>query len=165
MSFFIQYLHLKFHSFIGFQHGSDSSVKVIMRLLPLAIGLKCFWYLIALLLHLKSAILVFKRILTKESCQYILNLMLKKKLGSFNDLIINTYFQSFICLPIYGLPWYWYEHFLASIFCKLSLALLNRIQPILERLNGNITKPWKPSIIHRSNKGAANIGTHSNSRD
>ena len=90
---------------------------------------------------------VFERILTKAFCQYILNLMSKKKLGSFNDLIINTYFQSFICLPRYR-----YEHFLASIFCKVSLALLNRIQPILERLNENITKPWKPSIIDRSNK-------------
>ena len=60
MSFFIQDLHLNFHSFLGFQHGSDSSVKAIMRLsatLPLAIGLKCFWFLIALLLYPKSTIL------------------------------------------------------------------------------------------------------------
>ena len=57
MSFFIQDLHLNFHSFLGFQRGSDSSDKVIMRLLPLAIGLKCFWFLIALLLYLKSTIL------------------------------------------------------------------------------------------------------------
>ena len=119
--------------------------------LPLAIGLKCFWFLIALLLYPKSTMLglsflhpedlcitklVFERILTKAFCQYILNLMSKKKLGSFNDLIINTCFQSFICLPRYR-----YEHFLASIFCKVSLALLNRIQPILERLKENITKP------------------------
>ena len=48
---------------------------------------------------------------------------------------------------------------MASIFCKVSLALLNRIQPILERLKENITKPWKPSIIDRSN-----IGIHSDSR-
>ena len=74
-------------------------------------------------------------------------LMLKKKLGSFDDLVINTSFQSFICLPQYR-----YEHFLASTFCKVFLALLNRIQPILERLNENITKPWKSSIIDRSNK-------------
>ena len=47
MSFFIQDLHLNFHSFLGFQHGSGSSVKAIMRLsatLPLAIGLKCFGF-------------------------------------------------------------------------------------------------------------------------
>ena len=60
MSFFIQDLHLNFHSFLGFQHGSDSSVKAIMRLsatLPLAIGLKCFWFLIALLLYPKPTTL------------------------------------------------------------------------------------------------------------
>ena len=155
MSFFIQDLHLNFHSFLGFQHGSDSSVKAIMRLsatLPLAIGLKCFWFLIALLLYPKSTILGLSFLNPKDLClpnqfsktfyQYILNLMSKKKLGSFNDWI-NAYFQSFICLPRY-------EHFLASIFCKVSLALLNRIQPILERLKENITKPWKPSIIDRS---------------
>ena len=27
--FFFQDLHLNFHSFLGFQHGSDSSVKAI----------------------------------------------------------------------------------------------------------------------------------------
>ena len=44
MSFFIQDLHLKSHSLFGFQHGGGSSVKAIMRLLPLAIGLKCFGF-------------------------------------------------------------------------------------------------------------------------
>ena len=58
---------------------------------------------------------------------------------------------SFLDLRIFAYR-YECEHFLTSIFCKVSLALLNRIQPILERLNENITKPWKPSIIHRSNK-------------
>ena len=59
MSFFIQDLHLNFHSFLGFRHGSRSPVKAIMRLsatLLLAIGLKCFWFLIALLLYPKSTI-------------------------------------------------------------------------------------------------------------
>ena len=86
--------------------------------------------------------LVFERIVTRAFCQYILNPMSKKKLGSFNNLI-NAYFQSFICLPRY-------KHFLASVFCKVSLALLNRIPPILEKPKENITKPWKPSIIDRS---------------
>ena len=85
---------------------------------------------------------VFQKILTKALCQYILDLMSKKKLGTFNELI-NAYFQSFICLP-------WYEHFLASIFCKVSLALLSKIRKILERLKENITKTWKPLIIDRS---------------
>ena len=131
MSFFIQDLHLNFHSFLGFQRGSDSSDKVIMRLLPLAIGLKCFWFLIALLLYLKSTILGL----------------------SFLDLEIFAYQTSFQeDLDKSFLSRYQYEHFLASIFCKGSLALLNRIQPILERLSENITKPWKPSIIDKSNK-------------
>ena len=42
MSFFIQDLHLNFHSFLGLQHGSGSSIKGIMLLsaaLPLPIGL------------------------------------------------------------------------------------------------------------------------------
>ena len=45
MNFFIQDLHLNFHSFLGFQHRSDSPVKTIMLLsveLPLAIGLNFF---------------------------------------------------------------------------------------------------------------------------
>ena len=57
MSYFIQDLHLNFHSFLGFHHDSGSSVKAIVPLsptLPLAIGLKCFWLLIALLLYPKS---------------------------------------------------------------------------------------------------------------
>ena len=37
--FFIQDLHLNFHSFLDFQHGSGSSVQAIMLLLTLAIGL------------------------------------------------------------------------------------------------------------------------------
>ena len=124
----------------------------LLATLPLAIGLKFFWFLIALLLYPKSTILGLSFLNPKDLClpnqfsktfyQYILNLMSKKKLGSFNDWI-NAYFQSFICLPRY-------EHFLASIFCKVCLALLNRIQPILERLKENIIKPWKPSIIDRS---------------
>ena len=157
MSFFIQDLHLNFHSFLGFRHGSGSSVKRIMPLtatLPLAIGWKCFWFLIVIFKVNPTWIIfprswrslrtkpVFKRILIKAFCQYILNLMPNKKLGSFNDLV-NAYFQSFICLPRY-------EHFLASIFCKVSLALLNRIHPILERLKENITKSWKPLITDRS---------------
>ena len=37
--FFIKYLHLKFHSFLGFQHGSGSSVKAIMLAILAVIGL------------------------------------------------------------------------------------------------------------------------------
>ena len=71
MSFFIQDLHLNFHSFLSFQHGSDLSVKVIMRLsgtLPLAIGLKCFWFLTALLLYPKSIILGLSFFIPQDLC-------------------------------------------------------------------------------------------------
>ena len=52
--FFIQNLHLNFHSSLGFQHRSGPSVKAIIQLsatLQLAIDLKCFWLLILLLLY------------------------------------------------------------------------------------------------------------------
>ena len=48
---FIQDLHLNFHSFLGFQQGSVSSIKAVMPLsttLPIAIGLS-FLVVIALL--------------------------------------------------------------------------------------------------------------------
>ena len=60
---------------------------------------------------------VFKRILTKVFCQYILNLISKKKLGGFNDLIISAYFQSFTCLQQYQ-----YGHFLASAAASFAAA-------------------------------------------
>ena len=68
MSFFIQDLRLNFHSLLGFQHGSGSSVQAIMRLLPLAIGLECFWFLIALLLYPKSTILGLSFLDPKDLC-------------------------------------------------------------------------------------------------
>ena len=52
MSFFIQDLHLDFHSLLDFQHGRGSSIKAIMPVsatLPLVICLNFFWFLIALL--------------------------------------------------------------------------------------------------------------------
>ena len=50
---------------------------------------------------------------SKAFCQYILNLMSKKKLGSFNDWI-NTYFQSFICLPPHDMNIFWPASFSKS---------------------------------------------------
>ena len=112
MSFFIQDLQLNFHSFLGFQHGSGLSIKAIMPLsatLPLAIGLNflvCNSIFISKVSHTWISFLnpkdqsnptkpVFERILTKALFQYTLNLVSKKKLGSFNYWI-NAYFQSFI---------------------------------------------------------------------
>ena len=68
---FIQDLHLNFHSFLDFQLQSHSSVKRIMPLLatlPLAIGLKCFWFLIALLVYPKSTILGLSFLNPKDLC-------------------------------------------------------------------------------------------------
>ena len=48
MGVFIQDLHLNFRFLLGFRYGSGLSVKAIMPLsatLPLAIGLKYFWFL------------------------------------------------------------------------------------------------------------------------
>ena len=66
MSFFIQDLHLNFHSFLGFQHGSGSSVKAIMprsASLPLVTGLKCFLVSnsINVILKVNHAWLIFPR--------------------------------------------------------------------------------------------------------
>ena len=71
MSFFIQDLHLNFHSFLGYHHRNGLPVKAIMPLsatLPLAIGLKCFWFLIALLLYPKSTILGLSFLDPKDLC-------------------------------------------------------------------------------------------------
>ena len=69
--FFYSRLHLNFHSFLGFQRGSGSSVKGIMPLSatsPSAIVLKCFWFLIALLLYPKSMILELSFLYPKDLC-------------------------------------------------------------------------------------------------
>ena len=72
MSFFIQDLHLNFHSVLDFfKHRSGSSIKAIMPLsttLPLEIGLELFWFLIASLLYPKSAILRLSFLDRKDLC-------------------------------------------------------------------------------------------------
>ena len=71
MSVFNQDLHLNFHSFLDFQHGSGSSVKEIIpqsASLPLAIGLKFFCSLRALLLYPKSTILELSFLDLKDLC-------------------------------------------------------------------------------------------------
>ena len=105
---------------------------------------------------------VFKRILTKVFCQYILNLVSKKKLGSFNDLIINGYFQSFTYLPRY-----WYGHFLASAaasFVKFPWHYWREFSQSWKDLTKTLQSHGKlqslTDLIH-----GANIDTHSNSRD
>ena len=120
MSFFTQDLHLNFHSFLGFQHGSGSSVKAIMlptiSSITISDWFEFFWFVITLLSYRKSAIFGLSFLdpqdiclsyqFSKAFCQYILNLMSKKKLGSFNDWI-NAYFQCLICLPPHDLNIFW----------------------------------------------------------
>ena len=107
---------------------------------------------------------IFKRISTKEFCQYILNLMLKKKLGSFNDLIINIIFNpSYVCpsmvcrnidmnifwpASFVKFPWHYWTEFSQS-WKDLTKTLWSHgnLQSFTDLING------------------ANIGTHSNSRD
>ena len=106
---------------------------------------------------------VFERILTKAFCQYILNLMPKKKLGSFNDLIINAYFQCFRCLPQY-----WYGHFLTTVqpaFCiKFCWHYWREFSLSWKDLTKTLQSHGKlqslTDLIH-----GANVDTYSNSRD
>ena len=135
--------------------------------------MKCFWLLIALLLYIQSSqpylwwIIfprsyrslptksVFQRILTKAFCQYTLNLMLKKKLGSFNDLI-NAYFQSFLCLPRY-------EHSLASIFVKFPWHCWTEFSQSWKDLRKTF---WSHENLRSlTDLSSANIGIHSNLQD
>ena len=121
MSFLFKILHLKFHSFLGFQHGSGISMKAIIPLsatLPLSIGsnfLVCNSIAISKVSHTWIFFLnaksnptkrVFERILKKAFFQYTLNLVSKKKLGSFNDWI-NVYFQSLKCFPPHDMNIFW----------------------------------------------------------
>ena len=66
--FFYSGFTFKFQYFLGFQHRSGSSVKAITLLLPLVIGLKCFCFLTALLLHLNSTILGLSFFNLKDPC-------------------------------------------------------------------------------------------------
>ena len=84
--FFIQDLHLNFHSFFGFQHGSIPSVQAIMWLLSLAIGLKCFWFLVALLLYPKSNIPELFFLDPRDLC-----LPNQFSRGSWQKLSVSTY--------------------------------------------------------------------------
>ena len=94
MSFLFKIFHLNFHSFLGFQNGSDSSIKAIIPLsatLPLAIGLNFLVrnsIVISKVNHTWISFLnpkdqsnptkpVFERILTKAFFQCTLNLVSK----------------------------------------------------------------------------------------
>ena len=136
-----------------FQHGSGSSVMAIMRLsatLTLAICLNCFWFVILLLLYPKSAILgltfhdskdlylpnQFSRGSreTRSFSTYWTWCQRRNCIASMMELML-TFNPSYVC---HDMNIFW-----PACFVKFPWRLLNlnRIQPILERLKENITKP------------------------
>ena len=99
---------------------------------------------------------VFERIFTKAFSQYILNLMSKKKLGSFNDWI-NAYFQSFICLP----------HDM-NIFLSVSFVTFPwRCWTEFSQSRKDLRKTLRSheNIWSVTDLSGVNIGFYSNSRD
>ena len=141
-------------------HGTINSITI-------SDWFEFFWFVPALLLYWKSAILGLSFLRPKDLClpnqfskvfcQYILNLMSKKKLGSFDDWI-NAYFQSFICLSPHDMnnlwpaslskfPWRFWTEFSQS---------WNNLKKILQS-HENL---WSLTDL-----SGANIGFHSNSRD
>ena len=100
---------------------------------------------------------VFERILTKAFCQYILNLMSEKKLGSFNDWI-NAYFQSFICLP-HDRNIFWPVSFVTFPWrCWIEFSQSRKDLRKTIRSHENI---WLVADLRLS---GVNIGFYSNSR-
>ena len=121
LSFFFRFSTWKWLLSLG-NHAIISSITI-------RDWVEIFWFVIALLLYRKSAILELSFLnpknlslpnqFSKAICQYILNLMSKKKLGCFNDWI-NAYFQSFIiCLLPHGR----YEHFSGQHFFQNFLGV------------------------------------------
>ena len=93
---------------------------------------------------------------SKAFCQYILNLMSKKKSGSFNDWI-NTYFQSLICLPPQDMNIFWsasLSKFPWSFWTEFSQSWNN----IRKKLQSH------ENLWSLTDLCGANIGFHSNSR-
>ena len=94
---------------------------------------------------------------SKVFCQYILNLMSKRKLCSFNDWI-NAYFQSFIYLRSHNMNIFWpasLSKFPWNFWTEFSQSW-NNLRKTL-RSHENL---WSLTDL-----SGANIGFHSNSRD
>ena len=124
LRFFIKYLHIKFHSFLGFQHGNGSSVKAIKLAILVILGLS----------FLNPKHLCLPNQLSR---------------GYWQKRSVSTYLTWCQRRNLHIMPariWNFFRQHLLYI----SLALLNRIQPILERLKENITKAWNLSIIDKS---------------
>ena len=97
---------------------------------------------------------------SKAYCQYILNLMSKKKLGSFNDWI-KAYLQSFIRLPLHHNIWTFSGQHLFQSF--LSISEQNSAN--LGRTSGKHYEAMTTFGCPLTDLSGANIGFHSNSRD
>ena len=92
---------------------------------------------------------------SKAFCHLILNLMSKKKLGSFNDWI-NAYFQSFICL----LP---HDIFLPASLSKFPWRFWTGFSQSWNNLRKTLQS--HENLWSLTDLSGANIGFHSNSRD
>ena len=129
-----------------------------------------FWFLIAIVISKVSHTWIifprserslptkpfFERIFTKAFYQYILNLMSEKKLGSFNDWI-NTYFQSFICLP-HNMNIFWLVSFVT--FPWRSWTEFNQSRKDLRKTLRSHENIWSVADL-----SGVNIGFYLNSRD
>ena len=139
MNFFIRYLHLNFHSFLRFQHGSGSSVKAIMLAILAIVGLS---FLGPKELCLPNQ---FSRgYWQKHSVSiYILNLMSKKKLAHCACHDMKLFWPaSFVRFP----RRYWTEF--SQSWKNLRKTL------------------WRhENLWSMTNLSSANTGFHSNSRD
>ena len=94
---------------------------------------------------------------SKAFCHYILNLMSKKKSGSFNDWI-NAYFQSFICLPPHNMNFFW----LASL-SKFPWCFWTEFTQSWNNLRKTLRS--HENLWSLTDLSGANIGFHSDSRD
>ena len=90
---------------------------------------------------------------SKGFCQYILDLMSKKKLSSFNDWI-NAYFRSFICLPLHDMNIFWPAS-ISKVPWRFSQSWNNLRKTLQSHENLRLL----------ADLNGANIGFHSNSRD
>ena len=126
--------------------------------LPLAIGLNFFWFVIALLLYRKSAMLDL------DYLSSILEIFAYHT--SFQKRSVSTY-----------LTWWQRRNWVASMIeltlifnlsyvCRPTIWTFSGqhlFQNFLEWFKENITKPW--NLWSLTDLSGANIGFHSNSRD
>ena len=119
------------------------------------------------MLYRKSTILELSFLDPKDIClpnqfskaffQYILNLMSKKKLDSFNNWI-NAYFQSFICSPPHDMNIFWPAS-LSKFPCRFWTEFSKSWNNLRKTLRSH------ENLWSLTDLSGGNIGIHSNSRD